>query len=178
MNLDMYEALQALSVSSFVCKVSAKRGKRIGYKRSEETIRKAAEANRGQKRTEETCRNISAAKKGYVATEETRKKLSIAGKGRVVSEETRKKISAANTGRIVSEETRKKLSIAATGKNIGKKISEEARLKLRANSKTKKAVRTPIGIFDSLRSAAEALNVHGKTIRVRIYRGEEGYAYI
>ncbi len=185
----MYEKLLSFSASQFASLTVAHRGKRVGFKRSEEAILKAAEANRGQKRSEQTRKNISAAKKGYVASEETRLKLSIAGKGRIVSEETRKKlslvvrkpvsvetrtkISLANKGHSTSEETRKKLSIAGKGR----KHSEETKEKMRSNNF--KAVKTPLGKFESIQAATKAHGLRNKdTIPNRIKRGYDGYCYL
>jgi group I intron endonuclease len=87
---------------------------RVGYKFTDEAIRKLSLANRGTK-------NPNYGKKCPI---ETRKKMSIANSGKnhpqygkVRSAETRQKISESNKGRKVSAETRKKQSIANSGKN-------------------------------------------------------------
>jgi hypothetical protein len=189
MNKDMYEQLLSFSKSQFTSRTVANRGKRVGFKMSEEAIRKTAEANRGRKLSEETKKKISLAKKGYVASEETRKKMSIARKRRIVSDETRMKsslrvrilvsiqtwlkISLVNKGHPPSEETRKKFSIAGKGR----KHSEETKEKIR--SKKFKAVKTPLGKFESIQAATQAHGLRDKdTISNRIKRGYDGYCYL
>lgn len=122
----------------------------LGYKHSEETLKKISEANKG-KPAHNTGKSMSAEsrKKLSDATKnrkpisiETRKKLSDAlkgntrNKGNSASEETRKKMSEAHQGKLRSkhsEETLKKISNALKGKpshNKGKPCSEETKEKL------------------------------------------------
>ena len=73
---------------------------------------------------------------GCVPSAETRRKLSEAGKSRVVTAETRKKISDKAKGNkyalghVQTEEERRKHSEAMKGKLVGRKHSEETKLKI------------------------------------------------
>jgi hypothetical protein len=131
--------------------------------------------------------------------------LTHSAKGRVTTEETKKKISAFHKGKIVSEDTRIKLSIAGKGRKcsdasclrmrMGRAVYE-ARLKLNPNSaeaikradmyknisrdcKNRRAVRTPLGDYPSLKAAKVAYGFSsGNVIRLKIKRGEPGFSYI
>jgi hypothetical protein len=105
---------------------------------NQEIIRmKISETNKGNtnllgyKHSEESLRKISKAAKGRKLSAETRRKLSEAGKNRKpISEESRRKISEAKRGRKLSEEHRRKISEAKKGHNLGYKRSEETRRKI------------------------------------------------
>lgn len=103
-----------------------------GRKKSEESIRKSAEGHKGLKHSEEVKRRMSIARKGQKRSEETKRKMSEAAKGKKRSEETRRKMSVAKTGTKLSEETRRKLSAAAKGHKrwVGKKHTEETKRKI------------------------------------------------
>jgi group I intron endonuclease len=108
------------------CEAVSKRMK--GYKHSPESIKKSADARRGQIVPQERRDKIRATLTGYKHTEETKRKVSEARKRQVrkkgykmspeFGENQRKRM----TGRVVSEETRQKLSLA----NKGKKPSPQA----------------------------------------------------
>lgn len=125
-----------------------------GMKRSEESIRKSAEGNRGMKRSPEAIKNMS----GRLLTKEHREKISKARKGIKLEpdsirkmaetlrrkyasgeikkiqlgvplkEETKRKISEKLKGHKQSEETKKKRALSCTGRKHSdetkKKISE------------------------------------------------------
>lgn len=72
---------------------------------------------------------------GLKHTEEARKKMGEPNKGKIISEWHRKKISEFHTGRFHSEESKRKMSEKAKGKSIGRKASEETKLKMIASAK-------------------------------------------
>lgn len=98
--------------------------------RSEETIQKLSESNKGKTLSEETRRKISEANKGREKSETERKKLSEWAKTRVgenspnfgkkKTEEHKKKIGDAHRGKIIPQEMRDRLSAIGrtkTGEN-------------------------------------------------------------
>jgi hypothetical protein len=100
---------------------------------------------------------------GRPCSEERKLKISVALKGRKHSKETRAKRSASGRGRTASQETREKLSAALKGRNP-------------LWSATK--VRTPLGVFNSIKeaTAAHGLGVNGITYRIK--KGVPGYEYV
>jgi hypothetical protein len=88
-------------------------------------------------------------------SDESRKKMSEAKKGHTTSNKTSEKISNSLTGRKISKETRKKLALAGM-----------------------KPIKTPIGIFQSVKQAAIALEVCNYTIRKRVKNKVLGYEFI
>ena len=118
-------------------------------KETNKSIRKMADAKRGQILSEEVKAKISRALKGKVVLEETRKKLSelLKGKnnpmyGKHHSEKTRKKMSKAQLenptkywlGKKFTKEMKKKIS----NTNKGKFVSEETKKRLSESHKGKK----------------------------------------
>lgn len=131
--------------------------------------------------------------------------LTHSAKGRVTTEETKKKISAFHKGKIVSGDTRIKLSVAGKGRKHSAasclrirmgRAAYEAKLKLNPDSeeaikraemykkrsiacKNRRAVRTPLGDYPSLKAAKVAYGFSsGNVIRQKIKRGEPGFSYI
>ena len=72
---------------------------------------------------------------GLKHTEEARKKMGEPNKGKIISEWHKKRISEFHTGKVISEETKKKMSEKAKGKSIGRKASEETKIKMVASAK-------------------------------------------
>ena len=152
MNLDIYEALQALSIGSFSSLATIARGE--SYSRERRAI-------------------ISAANKGRVHTTEAKKKIGDAHRGKVVSEETRNKLRIINKGKIIPKEVG--LKIAAS--NRGKKRTAEARLKQSENNGMNKIIITPNGEFRSVKAAGDAYGKCSDTIRNWIRNGKAGFLY-
>ena len=101
--------------------------------------KEAAKKRVGQKRTEETRERMSAAQKGRTFTEETKKKMSEAVKNRPpISDQTRKKLSKSSTGRIgpwAGKTMPDKIKAKMSASQQGKKMSEEAKAKMRIAAK-------------------------------------------
>jgi hypothetical protein len=101
--------------------------------------KEAAKKRVGQKRTEETRERMSAAQKGRTFTEETKKKMSEAVKNRPpISDQTRKKLSESSTGRIgpwAGKTMPDKIKAKMSASQQGKKMSEEAKAKMRIAAK-------------------------------------------
>lgn len=87
----------------------------LGYKQSEETKRKRADANRGKKRSEEFCRKLSEQCKGKKISSE--EKIHISEKVKLLWEdpEYRRQMSDAHKGKIQSAESRRKKSESQRG---------------------------------------------------------------
>lgn len=92
----------------------------------------------------EKGKKISIAKTGRKHTQEARAKMSVSQKGKVIDPQIVKRIVATRkaNGYTHSQETRDKMSAGQKGKNVGK-------------TPRAKAIMTPVGIFVSLRKAAE-----------------------
>lgn len=84
----------------------------------------------------------------YVCSEETKQKISVSTKGKTLTKEHKQKVREARLGTTRSLETKKKLSESHKGNIPG-------------NAKT---VKTPLGIFTSLKQAATAHNVSHQTL--------------
>lgn len=136
----------------------AKKGKR----HSEETKRKLSELNVGKRLSEETKKNMSKAQKGRKHSEKTRKKIAETIRGSKCSEGTKRRISEANKGKRYSEATKKKMSVAKKGKG---RIA-------------KRAVVVDGKYFDTVKAAAEWVQVVPKTISDRIKKQALGYRYV
>jgi hypothetical protein len=67
--------------------------------------------------------------------EEARRKMGEPNKGKTISEWHRKRISEFHAGKKISEETKRKMSESQIGKSIGRKASEETKLKMLASAK-------------------------------------------
>ena len=111
-------------------------------RRNPEIQKEAAKKRIGQKRTEATKLNMSKAQKGRTFSEETKIKMSEAAKNRPpISDETRQKLSQKSRGRTgpwagktMPDEVRAKMSAA----KLGRKMSEEAKEKIKAAAKLRK----------------------------------------
>lgn len=130
-------------------------------------VRASSEKRRGTKLSEEHKAKVSAAITGREVSEETRAKIGAANKGRKLppkSDETRAKASAAlkgkpgrMTGKTHSEEAKAKMRAA----HVGKEFTEEHRAKISEGKKGKayggnfKPVKTPYGVFSSLKEAGD-----------------------
>lgn len=173
-NLNIHEAfyLEAFLIRSFGRKRIEDNGilvnKRIsdlgfsGFKHSEESKKKISNhfkgingANTGRKHTKETRRNMSLAHKGKPQSEASKiglKKYFLSVKG--------------TKFRVTSEETKQKLREA----NIGKKLSEETKAKIRLKCKklqsvAKKVIDNKTGIvYDSVTKAAESRGITMKQL--------------
>ena len=84
----------------------------------------------------------------YVCSEETKQKISVSTKGKTLTKEHKQKVREARLGTTRSLETKKKLS-------------ESHKDNIPGNAKT---VKTPLGIFTSLKQAAIAHNVSHQTL--------------
>ena len=104
----------------------------------------------GLKRSRDTREKMRKAALGRTPSPETRLKLSIAGRRRVVSEETKKKLLLVRSGWTISEKTKNKVSVAMGGRPF---------------MATKHSSTKSVGIFNTLRSAANALGVDPSNIR-------------
>lgn len=112
-------------------------------RKNPEIQKKAALKRIGQKRTEKTKARMSAAQKGRTFSEETKAKMSEAARNRPkIGDETREKLSKASSGRVgpwagrtMSAETKAKMSTSQQGK----KMSEEAKAKMRVAAKIREA---------------------------------------
>lgn len=118
----------------------------IGYKFSEESLRRMSEAHKGIKQSEESKRKRADAIRGQKRSEETKKRMSEAQKGNqyalgcIVSEKTRKLISEKNMGNKnalgairTPEYCRQK-----SESQIGHKFSIESRRKMSESAKKRK----------------------------------------
>lgn len=72
---------------------------------------------------------------GLVHNEEARKKMGDPNKGKTISEWHRKRISEFHKGKITPEETKKKMSESNKGKTLGRKMSNDTKLKMIASAK-------------------------------------------
>lgn len=95
----------------------------------------------GKKMSQEMREDMSRRWKGRVFSLETRKKIGLANKGRKPSEATRQKLSESHKGQlswnkgrtgVYSAETIERMRIANKGKNIGRKMSVQARRNMSA----------------------------------------------
>ena len=115
------------------------------------------------KKSDEIIARTVAKNLGRRCSEERKQKISAKLKGRNLSQEHRSKISAAGLTRApASKETRAKLSKANKGRN---------------NYWSHKSIRTPLGLFNSIKEAVTAHACGPNTITNRIKRGEPGYEY-
>ena len=112
---------------------------------SKETKIKLGKIWKGRKHSEETKNKISQKLKGRTYSEETRKNMSNGAFGKKLSEETKHKMSISHIGKLkgkkLSEETKHKMSESRKGRispNKGKKMSDEAKLKISVANKGKK----------------------------------------
>ncbi len=138
------------------------------YKPSEKTLQKRSMALTGQKRTEETKVKMSAAQLASQSPEKSRK-LSEALRGKVVSAEQRLKISNSLKGNVppnkgipMSDETKAKVSAAKTG--------------ITASWKFRPVIRNDGVVFESLKSAAQAINATYRGL-IRVLNGERKRIY-
>lgn len=106
-------------------------GSNTGFKQSEETKKKMAEARKGFKHSKESKEKMSISKKGKKIkpmSEKTKKKLAVFRLGKKLSHESKQKVSLSKKGIKRKEETKNK--IAQTLK--GRKLSEEIKIKISA----------------------------------------------
>lgn len=94
------------------------------------------------------------------------------------TQEVQKQKSSKRIKTAVSEETKRKISIANTGKpglvgdaNPSKRLD----VRLKISKATSIACQTPLGVFESMLSAAEAHGCSVSNISSKIKRGVEGY---
>ena len=112
----------------------------VGYKASDETIRKQSD---GIKRFYKTHKRYNFEVK---ASPETRLKMSIARKGTRFSEEHKKKISEAKKGKVFSAEHKANLSKSHSGvkhQNYGKHLTDELKKKISESVKRTWPTRKP-----------------------------------
>jgi hypothetical protein len=140
---------------------------RLGMHVSEETKQKLRDVNLGKKASKETRKKMSESNKGkrlgIKMSLESRMKMSNSQKGKKTSPETIAKIVAKNTGQKRhphTEETKRKIGLKSIGRKsmLGKKMSEESKLKLSLAHKGKKFSlehRNKIGQAGRLRTATE-----------------------
>lgn len=119
-----------------------------GKKLSAETVKKIVISNSGKKRSDEIREKFKEAQRarienGYSASSETRKKMSEARKSYKQSPETIEKQRASNIGRKVSEETRERMRIA---QSVKPPVSGETRLKMSIAAKNRKRKEESHGI--------------------------------
>jgi group I intron endonuclease len=98
---------------------------------SEETKRKMSQAKMGIKLSEEHRKNLSESHKGFIPSKESIKKRADAMRGHTFTEEAKQKIRNTLLGHPVSEETREKIRKA----NTGRKHSKETREKMSMSHK-------------------------------------------
>ena len=91
------------------------RGAHTGFRHSEETKKKLADAQRGRKHTEEFKKAASDRFKGIPFTPDHKEKIANALRGVPLTDERKKNISASLVGQVWSDERRKQWSIARTG---------------------------------------------------------------
>ena len=138
----------------------------IGRKRSIESIRKTAEANRGRQWTKEQRSKASESRKLFLDREkasgikrrhskETLRKIGLALRGRIVSDETRAKLSANLKGRKMSDEARRKMSASHKGIVMSKEAVEKRVAALRLTNDKKRNLGIPIMSLDQIKKMAE-----------------------
>ena len=83
--------------------------------------------------------------------------------GKQLDLEHKKSISNGLKGHIISKETRNKISASLKGRRNNPKII---------------SVNTPLGIFESMKSASEAFNVSQPTIKTWATKNKNGFSFI
>ena len=116
------------------------------------------------KKSDEIIARTVAKNLGRRCSEERKQKISAKLKGKKHSKETRAKRSASGLLRAPpSQETREKLSSALKGRDP---------------YWSHKSIRTPLGLFNSIKEAVTAHACGPNTVTNRIKRGEPGYEYV
>lgn len=118
----------------------------------------------GRKLSAEHKEKIGKANAGriYVCSEETKQKISASTKGKTLTEEHKQKVREARKYQIFTEETKKKLSESHKGIIPG----------------NAKQIKTPMGTFLSITSAAKAHKVATQTMLNWVNKNKPGFTYI
>jgi hypothetical protein len=98
----------------------------------------------------------------YVCSEETKKKLSESNRGKTLTEEHKQKVREARKHQIFTEETKKKLSLSHQGNIPG----------------NARAVKTPLGIYSSIKKASQAHKIAHKTMLNWLNTRKDGFEYM
>ena len=94
----------------------------IGIIRSDKTLEKMSNVQKGKHHSEKTKKKISEGNRGKFVSEETKQKIRLAHLGRKQSEEHKRKNSESHKGNVFSKETRRKLSESNKGRKRTRKF--------------------------------------------------------